>query len=75
VSGPELPNRREEWALTVSPSDMDLTMKTYFNAWERDAEEWQGLFAKADPGFEFVGINQPQGSALALVEVRWVGNT
>jgi hypothetical protein len=52
---------------------MDLTMNTYFNAWERDAEEWEELFAKADARFEFVGIKQPQGSALALLEVRWAG--
>jgi hypothetical protein len=54
---------------------MDLTMMAYFNAWERDADEWQQLFTKADPRFKFVGINQPQGSALALVEVRWDGES
>jgi hypothetical protein len=54
---------------------MDLIMKTYFNAWERDAEEWQELFAKAHSGFRFVGITQPRGSGLALIEARWVGES
>jgi hypothetical protein len=65
----------EEYALTASPSDLGLSMTTLFNAWERDAEEWEELFAKADRGFEFVGINQPPDSALALIEVRWVGHS
>ncbi|KAF2680956.1 S-adenosyl-L-methionine-dependent methyltransferase [Lentithecium fluviatile CBS 122367] len=53
--------------------DMDLLVKTSFNAWERDADEWRELFAKADSRFEFVRITQPQGSALALIEARWTG--
>jgi len=48
-------------------------MNTYFNAWERDVEEWRELFEKADPRFKFVGITQPQGSALALIEFQWSG--
>ncbi|MCJ1397470.1 hypothetical protein MMC11_000663 [Xylographa trunciseda] len=52
---------------------MDLLMTTYFNSYERDAAEWRDLFARADPRFEFVGITQPQGSALALIEARWTG--
>jgi len=46
-------------------------MNTYFNAWERDAEEWRELFKRADPRFKFIGITQPQGSALVLVEAQW----
>ncbi|KAF2121893.1 sterigmatocystin 8-O-methyltransferase [Lophiotrema nucula] len=53
----------------------DLIMKAYFNAWERDADEWRELFTKADPNFKFVGIYQPEGSALALIEARWIGNS
>ena len=53
--------------------DLDLTMNTYFNAWERDAEEWRELFKRADPRFKFIGITQPQGSALVLVEAQWTG--
>ncbi|KAF2248979.1 sterigmatocystin 8-O-methyltransferase [Trematosphaeria pertusa] len=53
--------------------DMDLLMGTYFNAWERDADEWRELFMKADSRFEFIGITRPLGSALALVEARWGG--
>lgn len=52
---------------------MDLLMGTYFNAWERDADEWRELFMKADSRFEFIGITRPLGSALALVEARWGG--
>ena len=46
-------------------------MTTYFNSYERDASEWQQLFAKADARFQFMGIKQPQGSALSLIEFRW----
>ncbi|KAF2867811.1 S-adenosyl-L-methionine-dependent methyltransferase [Massariosphaeria phaeospora] len=57
----------------TGPRDMDLMMSAFFNAWERDGEEWKELFAKAEPRFEFVGITQSEGSALALVEARWTG--
>ncbi|ORY02356.1 S-adenosyl-L-methionine-dependent methyltransferase [Clohesyomyces aquaticus] len=63
-----LPNWREK-----DLRDMDLLMNAYFNSWERDAEEWQDLFAQADPRFKFIGITQPRGSALALIEVSWSG--
>ncbi|THC88441.1 hypothetical protein EYZ11_012113 [Aspergillus tanneri] len=52
---------------------MNLSMMSVFNARERDADEWRDLFHRADPRFRFVGIRQPQGSHLALIEVEWSG--
>ncbi|MCJ1387546.1 hypothetical protein MMC18_000389 [Xylographa bjoerkii] len=66
------PGAIPQW-IERDPRAMDLLMTTYFNSYERDAAEWQHLFARADSRFEFVGITQPQGSALALVEARWTG--
>ncbi|KAF2272524.1 sterigmatocystin 8-O-methyltransferase [Westerdykella ornata] len=53
--------------------DMDLSMNVLFNAWERDVDEWKELFRRADGRFRFIGVTQPQGSALALIEARWSG--
>ena len=58
--------------LLTSYRAMDLTMATFCNAYERDADEWKALFAKADSRFNLVGITQPPGSALSLLEVEWV---
>lgn len=49
-------------------------MSAYFNTWERDVDEWVELFRRADRRFQFIGVTQPQGSALALIEGRWMGD-
>lgn len=36
-------------------------MKSFTNAKERDAEEWTGLFAKADPRLAFLRVKILQG--------------
>ena len=50
---------------------MDLNMLGILNARERDADEWRLLFLEADTRFQFLGVKQPEGSALAIMEVRW----
>ena len=48
-------------------------MLQLLNSNQRDAEEWQDLFRKADERFEFVGIRKPAGAALSLIEAYWKG--
>ncbi|MCJ1243551.1 hypothetical protein MMC30_000748 [Trapelia coarctata] len=50
---------------------MDLNMLGILNARERDADEWGLLFHEADSRFEYLGVNQPEGSSLAIMEARW----
>ena len=42
-----------------------------FNSRERDLEEWKHLFQDADSRFDFIGVEEPRGSALAIIEARW----
>lgn len=46
-------------------------MASVFNARERTADEWRALLADADPRFRMKGVVQPEGSALAIIEVVW----
>ena len=50
---------------------VDIVMKSFTNAKERDAEEWRLLFVQADPRFEFLGVKVPSGSKCALIEAKW----
>jgi len=52
---------------------MDMNMLSILNARERDADEWESLFAEADPRFEFQGFKRPDGSNLAIMEAIWNG--
>jgi len=47
----------------------DLTMAEYFNSKERELNEWEDLFSSTEPPLELKGWKQPQGSALAVMEV------
>ncbi|CAD6565805.1 MAG: hypothetical protein ASARMPREDX12_006780 [Alectoria sarmentosa] len=49
----------------------DLNMLGAFNSRERDLEEWKHLFQEADSRFDFIGVEEPRGSALAIIEARW----
>ena len=49
----------------------DLGMIALLNGRERDADEWRLLFDRADSRFHFVGVKQPEGSSLALMEAVW----
>jgi hypothetical protein len=48
-------------------------MQAIFNSRERTTNEWKALFLEADPRFEFIGVKEPEGSALAVIDVRWNG--
>ncbi|KAI1320990.1 S-adenosyl-L-methionine-dependent methyltransferase [Xylariaceae sp. FL0255] len=52
---------------------LDISMKAFNNARERDAESWATLFAAADAGFKFGGIRIPEGARMAIIEAEWVG--
>jgi hypothetical protein len=52
-------------------SASDLVMLALFNARERDSTDWTALFADVDQRFEFVGITDPPGSALSIIQARW----
>ncbi|KAI0167593.1 S-adenosyl-L-methionine-dependent methyltransferase [Pestalotiopsis sp. NC0098] len=53
---------------------MDISMKAFNNARERDGETWAGLFAEADSRFKFLGITMPEGARMAIIEAEWVGD-
>jgi hypothetical protein len=50
---------------------MDLAMLQVQNSRERERGDWETLFREADPRFKFLGVEQPRGSKLALIEARW----
>ena len=52
-------------------SSADLNMLGIFDSRERDQDEWKLLFQEADPRFDFIGVEEPRGSALAIIEARW----
>lgn len=52
---------------------MDISMKAFNNARERDLESWLALFMTADPRFRFLGIKVPQGARMAIIEAEWMG--
>ena len=52
---------------------MDISMKAFNNARERDPETWASLFSKADPRFQFMGIILPPGARMAIMLAEWRG--
>jgi len=50
---------------------MDVGMLTMQNARERDRDDWISLFKRADERFNFVGVTEPEGSDLAIIEFTW----
>lgn len=47
----------------------DLTMLQAFNSKERDLEDWESLFAAAHPDLRLVGVVQPFGSTMSVLEL------
>ena len=47
----------------------DLTMAQAFNSKERDLDDWKSLFAATDPRLRLVGLVQPFGSTMSVLEV------
>ncbi|KAL2045336.1 hypothetical protein N7G274_002419 [Stereocaulon virgatum] len=52
---------------------MDISMKAFNNARERDPETWATLFSKADPRFQFKGITLPPEARMAIILAEWQG--
>jgi|TARA_R110002003_G_scaffold124_19_gene11345 hypothetical protein len=52
---------------------MDLTMLEIANARERSIDEWKAVFEMADERFQFMGVTQPEGSKLSMLELVWTG--
>ncbi|KAI0595332.1 Sodium:solute symporter family-domain-containing protein [Biscogniauxia sp. FL1348] len=52
---------------------MDLNMGAAFHAQERTVSDWEGILRNADARFVLQDVIQPKGSALAVVDVRWIG--
>lgn len=48
----------------------DLTMMQAFNSGERELEGWVELLGRVDGRLEVVGVREPVGSAMAVLEVR-----
>ena len=47
----------------------DLTMAQAFNSKERDLDDWKNLLAATDPRLRLVGLVQPFGSTMSVLEV------
>jgi hypothetical protein len=47
----------------------DMVMKGFFNAKERNEEDWKKLLEEADQRFRIVDIKRPEGSQLQIIEV------
>ncbi|KNG86926.1 O-methyltransferase [Aspergillus nomiae NRRL 13137] len=52
---------------------MDIAMKAFNNARERDVETWRELFKEADERFRFLGVTVPAGARMAIIEADWMG--
>ncbi|KAI9664064.1 MAG: hypothetical protein M1821_007555 [Bathelium mastoideum] len=52
---------------------MDISMKAFNNARERDPETWAMLFAKADPRFKFMGVTMPPEARMVIIVAEWTG--
>ncbi|KAK8093353.1 hypothetical protein PG997_000038 [Apiospora hydei] len=52
---------------------MDMTMKAFNNARQRDHETWVHLFASVDPRLQFLGVTIPPGARMAIIQAEWTG--
>lgn len=46
-------------------------MLEFHNGKERDHDDWVELLRRADSRYHLIGIKQPTGSRLAVLEVGW----
>ena len=51
---------------------MDFSMLEFHNAKERDKDGWAHLLHSADERLHIIGIKQPPGSRLSVIEVGWL---
>ena len=52
---------------------MDISMKAFNNARERDPDIWADLFKMADPRFKLLDIKIPRESNMAIILAEWTG--
>ncbi|CAK3814349.1 O-methyltransferase [Lecanosticta acicola] len=52
---------------------IDMIVMSLFNARERSKEDFEAVFAEADPRFQQVKVWTPEGSQMGLVEATWSG--
>ena len=52
---------------------MDISMKAFNNARERDSDVWRALFEEADQRFRFLEVRAPRESNMAIVLAEWTG--
>ncbi|PQE28278.1 O-methyltransferase protein [Rutstroemia sp. NJR-2017a BBW] len=52
---------------------MDISMKAFNNARERDPQIWASLFSRADPRFQLTGITVPPEARMAIIVAEWTG--
>jgi len=52
---------------------MDISMKAFNNARERDAEAWKWLLRTADARFAFKEIILPKDARMAVITAEWTG--
>ncbi|KAF2707638.1 S-adenosyl-L-methionine-dependent methyltransferase, partial [Pleomassaria siparia CBS 279.74] len=57
---------KEQWI-----RGLDIVMKCFTNAKEREVGDWAALFAKADTRFKFLGVRTPPGSKASIIEAEW----
>jgi len=48
-------------------------MLQLLNAQERETEEFESLFSKADARFKYVGAWKEPDAKLSIIEARWEG--
>jgi hypothetical protein len=51
-----------------------MIMLADHNSCEPTAADWEKLFVAADPRFKLLGVQQPELSTMAAVEVEWAGS-
>jgi hypothetical protein len=50
---------------------IDINMKSFQNAREREAGDWKTLFDQADPRFRFLGVHTPPRARDSIIEAEW----
>jgi len=69
-----LSSRSLPLTLLTHPRDLDMIMLADHNSCEPTAADWEKLFVAADPRFKLLGVQQPELSTMAAVEVEWAGS-
>ena len=51
--------------------NLDMIGATGWNSLERTTTDWENLFAKVDPRYQFLGARTPKGSSVSLIEAMY----